>query len=155
MAYAGDPRFKFSHPIRVRFRDTDSQGVVNYANYYFFFAEAIFEYYRTMGCSLKQLNDAGYDLVVAHSEADYKGGARLEELLQVWTRVASVRRSSIGNEHIIAAEDGRPLVYGRVTQVVVDLHTGRPTEVPEFLREALRRMEGADLNEAACPGGSS
>ncbi len=147
MSFAGDPRFKHRHQIRVRFRDTDSQGVVNYANYYFFFAEAIFEYYRDLGIPLRQLNAEGLDLTCVHSEADYRDNAGLEELLTVYSRVAWVGRSSLGNEHIVVGEDGRLLVKGAVTQVVIDRQSKQPVPVPEYLRAALREAEGADLAE--------
>lgn len=145
MPYAADPRFKHAHQVRIRFRDTDSQGVVNYANYYFFFAEAIFEYYRDLAVSLRSLNDQGLDMVVAHSGADYLGNAGLESLLTVWTRIARIGRSSLTNEHLVVDEAGRVLVRGKVVQVVVDIATGQVAPVPDQLRGAVRALEGADL----------
>ncbi len=70
---------------RVYYEDTDSLGVVYYANYFKFFERGRTEYLAAHGQDVAELNRAGV-LVVVHSlTATFRKSARLGEMLDVVT----------------------------------------------------------------------
>ena len=86
----------FTLPVRVYYEDTDAGGVVYYANYLKFCERARTEWLRTLGVSQQALIDEqGLAFVVRSVQADYLASARLDDALEVVTRVAMLRRASL------------------------------------------------------------
>ena len=65
---------------RVPYADTDMMGVVYYANYYVMFERARNELMRACGYTYKECEAEGWGLPVTHSECDYRGSAKYDDL---------------------------------------------------------------------------
>ena len=82
--------FRFHHDIRVRFADTDLQGIVFNGNYLTYYDVAWTEYFRAVGFEWRDLLALGVDTVLARSAMVFKSPARFDEILQVHTRVSKI-----------------------------------------------------------------
>lgn len=80
--------------MRVYYEDTDSGGVVYYANYLRFFERARTEWLRSLGVDQQALaHEAGLQFVVRRAEIDFLRGARLDDLLEITVELALRKRT--------------------------------------------------------------
>ena len=87
---------EFSWPVRVYYEDTDSGGVVYYANYLKFMERARTEFLRNLGYEQEQLQQELGILFAVHSvNIQYKKPARFNDELNVITSIASLGKASI------------------------------------------------------------
>jgi acyl-CoA thioester hydrolase len=133
--------FAFSHSLRVRWAEVDRQGIVFNGNYLLYFDVGITEYWRAIGYPYPDaLLSHGSDMFVKKATVEYHAPARYDDVLEVCVRAARIGRSSVqfllelhrGEEHLISGE----IVY-----VNADPATRRSAPVPQFLREAMLRLE--------------
>ena len=127
----------FTLPVRVYYEDTDAGGVVYYANYLKFCERARTEWLRTIGVSQQALIDEqGLAFVVRSVQADYLASARLDDALEVVTRVAMLRRASLLFEQQVMR--GQELLFTtRVLLASIDLHRQKPVAIPASLHALL------------------
>jgi len=124
------------HPIRVYFEDTDAGGMVYYANYLKFAERARTEMLRAAGFNHAQMvAQDGLMLVVRRCTAEYHRSARLDDELQVETRVSGLAGASILLDQVVR-RGTETLVEIAVTIACVTKE-GRATRLPERLREAV------------------
>ncbi len=123
----------FTWPVRVYFEDTDSGGVVYYANYLKFYERARSEWLRTLDISQQSLAQKRQILFVVRNVAvDYHRPAVLDDILCVTLDVAKVRGASIEFEQkIIRTADGVLCSSCRVTVVCIDSRKMKPSAFPE------------------------
>ena len=125
---------------RVIYGDTDSGGVVYYANYLRFFEAGRTEILRANGASYRQLEEKGYILPVVECHTRYKASARYDDLLIVETSVQDVKKMSCRfNHRITRADDQRLLVKGYTVHACVDLQ-GKLIRFPGYFLEKLQRI---------------
>lgn len=77
--------------IRVRYQETDGQARVHHANYFTYFELARTEILRASGMSYRQVEEAGYHLVVAEIGCEYFLPANFDDLLTLRTTVVRVK----------------------------------------------------------------
>jgi acyl-CoA thioester hydrolase len=131
----GRGRHRF--PVRVYFEDTDAGGVVYYANYLKFADRARTEMMREAGAAHSaMIEERGLTLVVSRCEADYMAAARLDDLLEVESRITGFGGATVDAEQIIR-RDGSDLVRIRVRLACVN-RAGRPARLPNDLRELFK-----------------
>ncbi len=148
----------FIWPVRVYYEDTDSGGVVYYANYLKFMERARTEWLRDCGLEQDELiRDADVLFAVRAAQIDYLRSARFNDGLLVSVRCRELRRASLSFEQCIhrvtdgydMAEPGRRITeqeYARITNDDTPLCTAhikvaclrastlRPCPIPEFLK---------------------
>ncbi len=131
---------EFIFPIRVYYEDTDSGGVVYYANYLKFMERARTEYLRSLGFEQDELiaND-GVIFAVRSVTVDYLKPARFNQLLNVSTQLAEIGKASLLFAQRVELASGDPshiLCAGHVKIASLDARTLRPTAIPpRLLRE--------------------
>lgn len=136
------PPFKYSALARVWFSDTDAQGVVYYGRYLPYFDHARTEYHRHLG----GLSVPGCEFVMRASAVEYHAPARFDDLIEAFVRVRRIGRTSVTYEcAAYRLPDETLMVTAQQTLVLIDVATRQPTPVPDELREALRALEGEDL----------
>jgi acyl-CoA thioester hydrolase len=83
---------------RVDYSETDQQGVVYHARYLVWLDVARTEHLRVNGMSYRDLETAGYRLVVSELTIRYRQPARYDDPVRVraWVRSAESRRVSFG-----------------------------------------------------------
>ena len=126
--------------IRVYYEDTDSGGVVYYANYLRFLERARTEFLRERGIEVAAYHKEGIIFVVAHVDASYRSPARYNDLLEVETWVSEVKKMSCRfNHRIIRKDDGQLLVKGHTVHACVD-RQGKLTPFPAYFLETLKKI---------------
>jgi acyl-CoA thioester hydrolase len=87
---------EFSWPVRVYYEDTDSGGVVYYANYLKFMERARTELLRSIGYQQDQLQqELGIIFAVHSANIRYKKPARFNDELNVVTSISALGKASI------------------------------------------------------------
>jgi acyl-CoA thioester hydrolase len=122
--------------VRVYYEDTDAAGIVYHANYLRFAERGRTELLRSLGYDHGRLAGThGLVFAVVRCEIDFVRPARLDDLLQVRTRVVAIRGARLELAQLVMREDA---VVARVTVTlaVVDVATMRPGRVPDELRRA-------------------
>lgn len=126
------------HRFRVIYGDTDSGGVVYYANYLRYFEAARTEFMRDRAISYKEIEAQGFILPVVECHVRYKASARYDDLLLVETSLTEVKsRTCRFDYRVIRENDTKMLAQGFTTHAIVDLK-GRLTKFPEMLLGTLR-----------------
>ena len=122
----------FFHKLKVYYEDTDSGGIVYYANYLKFLERARTESLVTLGFNNKKIKeDFGSLIIVKSCNIEYKISALLEDELSIRSFVKSVTRTSFFmNQFISRAED--LIVEAKVHLVFVNSE-GRPMRIPDSL----------------------
>ncbi len=127
------------HAVRVYYEDTDAAGVVYYANYLRFAERARSEMLHAMGFSASRLTaETGVAIVVRWCEVDYFAPARLDDTLEIHTRVLAVEGAKLNLEQIVRC-GGRDLTRMRLRLVSVS-REGRPVRLPADLHDALNAL---------------
>lgn len=79
--------FQFFHTLRVRYAESDPQGIVFNANYLVYFDVAITEYFRAHGLPYgESISTHEIDFHVIHTSIDYKAQAHFDEELQIFVK---------------------------------------------------------------------
>src|SRR5437588_7716546 len=105
--------------VRVRYAETDRMGLLHHANYLVYFEQGRVELLRAQGRSYKDLEDAGYLLVLTKVEVRYRRPARYDDELTVRTSV--VRTTAVRIDHRYEVLRGGELVAeGSSTLACVD-----------------------------------
>ncbi len=87
---------EFSWPVRVYYEDTDSGGVVYYANYLKFMERARTELLRSIGFEQDKIQqELGILFAVFSASIQYKKPARFNDELDVITSITSLGKASI------------------------------------------------------------
>ena len=126
-------------PLRVFYEDTDAAGIVYYANYLKFTERARTELLRLVGLSHSRLlAEEGLTFAVKRCALDYIAPARLDDEVEVHTRILSVGGASLNVEQIVC-RDGHDLVRTRIRIACVD-GEGRARRLSARVRDTLERF---------------
>jgi acyl-CoA thioester hydrolase len=135
--------FPFTTRVRVRFADTDAQGVAHNAAYLVWFEVARVEYLRAYAGGYQALRDLGVEALVLESYCRYRVPARFDDVLDVHARCLDVRGARFRYEYAIVRDDGELMADGWTAHACVDSATLRPTRVPDWLASAIRSGESS------------
>ena len=120
----------FFHKLKVYYEDTDSGGVVYYANYLKFLERARTEALFSIGYSNKKIKDTyGSLIIVKACNIEYKKSANLEDELTVRSFVKSITKTSFFMNQIITKADDI-IVEAQVHLVFVNTD-GKPVKIPD------------------------
>jgi acyl-CoA thioester hydrolase len=123
------------HPVRVYIEDTDSGGIVYYANYLRFAERGRTEMLRHVGIShAEMIAQDGLVLAVRRCEVDYRQPAKLDDALVVESQVTEIGGASLTLAQRVC-RDGVELVSLKV--VIVCIKGGKATRLPDSMRRAL------------------
>ena len=127
----------FFHKVKVYYEDTDSGGVVYYANYLKFLERARTEALFSIGFSNKKVQDTFDSLIIVKScNIDYKKSAHLEDQLTVRSFVKSISKTSFFMNQIIT-KDKEVIVEAQVHLVFVN-KDGKPVKIPDEIYSKFR-----------------
>lgn len=129
--------------LRVRYAETDAQGVVYHANYLVYMEVGRSALARERGLPYGGLEARGVNLLVVRAELAYKASARYDDPLLVRTRVREARGKLVTFEYRIEHEEsGRLLVTGETGHVCVD-GDFKAMELPSWARDLLTGVAAA------------
>ena len=127
----------FSFPVKVYYEDTDSGGVVYYANYLKFTERARTNMIQELGFKLNQLKD-DYDclFIVKKVNCEYLQSTKLEDILEVHSKIIQVKNASFELEQNIF-RDNKIIFQSNIIMVCVNTE-GKPKKIPENIASLLR-----------------
>ncbi|MCW8905820.1 MAG: tol-pal system-associated acyl-CoA thioesterase [Sedimenticola sp.] len=126
---------EFLWPVRVYYEDTDSGGVVYYANYLKFMERGRTEWLRSLGFEQDELREKeGILFAVRKVEVDYLSPARFNDALLVSVEIQSRGKASLVFRQEIRSEaDGGVLCRGAVKVACLDQSGFHPVPIPTAL----------------------
>jgi len=127
----------FSWPLRVYYEDTDSGGVVYYANYLRYFERARTEWLRSFGLNQDKLaQEEGLIFVVRRALLDFVRPARLDDMLEV-----TVEPLKVARVYVDLAQEARcgtqVLTRAEIRVACLNRRGFRPVAMPQILRDSL------------------
>jgi acyl-CoA thioester hydrolase len=123
--------------MRVYYEDTDAGGIVYYANYLKFAERARTELLRSQGIENGELmRDDRVVFAVRECHADYIKPAKLDDALEVRTRVTEISGASLRMAQDVV-RDGNILVVMNVQLACMDIDTGNPKRLPNVVKDRL------------------
>ena len=133
---------RFCWPVRVYYEDTDSGGVVYYANYLKFMERARTERLRAAGFEQDQLRQDQGILFTVHSiRVDFKRPAVFNDELVVSAEISEQRRASLTFfQEISRAGEHDVLCSGHIRIACVDAHSFKAKAIPDFISSELMRV---------------
>ncbi|PKM45912.1 MAG: tol-pal system-associated acyl-CoA thioesterase [Gammaproteobacteria bacterium HGW-Gammaproteobacteria-1] len=127
----------FDWPVRVYYEDTDSGGLVYYANYLKFMERARSEWLRSLGFEQDALiRDAAVIFAVRSVQVEYLRPARFNDALTVSAAVVQSGGASITFAQEVRRGD-EVLCSGTVKIASLDAVTLRPKPVPAQIAAAI------------------
>jgi acyl-CoA thioester hydrolase len=130
--------------VRVRYQETDTMSVVYYGNYLTYFEVGRVEYLRQRGLPMSQV-DRQVRLPVVEARVKYLKPARLDDLLEVTTRVSERKRASFRFAYRIRNEADEVVATGTTLHACLDPATSAMIPIPDWLRAV---MPDDDLDPA-------
>tara|TARA_Y100000992_G_scaffold278107_1_gene223411 strand:+ start:212 stop:634 length:423 start_codon:yes stop_codon:yes gene_type:complete len=120
----------FFYKLKVYYEDTDTGGVVYYANYLKFLERARTEALFSIGFSNTKIKKEFNSLIIVKScNIEYKKSAQLEDELIVRSFVKSITKTSFFMNQIIT-KDEETIVEAQVHLVFVN-QVGKPLKIPD------------------------
>jgi acyl-CoA thioester hydrolase len=141
-------KFRHKYQVRVRNFEVDSQGIVHNAIYLEYCEIGRVEYVRELGIKLLPTGifDNEIKINVKRNEINYESPARLDELVDVYTRISYIKNSSFCFEHLlINSATGDIYVLQKSVQVNLNPQTGKPEKLPDHLRKVIIDFEGSNV----------
>ena len=138
----------FSTDARVRFAETDAQGIAHNSNYLVWFEVARVAYLERYAGGYQRLRELGIEALVLETYVRYAQPARFDDRLVVHARCADVKGARFRFEYSIERA-GEVIADGWTAHATVDAQTLRPTRVPTWLAESIAsagRPEAARLS---------
>jgi acyl-CoA thioester hydrolase len=126
----------FQWQVRVYYEDTDSGGVVYYANYLRFMERARTEWMRELGFEQDRLlQDSGLLFAVRSASLEFTAAARFNDLLDVTAAVAQRGHASLTFRQEITRHDAPldVLCSGRVKIACLDAASFKPQPIPDAI----------------------
>ena len=122
----------FFHKIKVYYEDTDSGGVVYYANYLKFLERARTEALFSLGFSNKKIKQKFSSLIIVKScNINYKKPSYLEDELTIRSFIKSVTKISFFMNQII--NKGNDIIAESQIHLVFINDKGKPIKIPQVI----------------------
>jgi acyl-CoA thioester hydrolase len=141
--FAAVEGFRFATELRVRFSETDAQGIANNAVYLNWFEVARVAYLARFGGGYRGMIEQGFEALTLETHVRYRAPCRFDDLLRIHARVAGLRGARFRFEYLLErlANGGEPVADGWTSHATVDARTLRPLRVPGWLVEAIEAAE--------------
>lgn len=132
--------YRFSTELKVRFSETDAQGVAHHAAYFDWLEIARIEYLARFEGGYPALRAQGIDATTLEAYVRYLAPARFDDLLVVQARCGDLRGARFRFDYAIEC-DAERVAEGWTTHACVDSRTLRPTRLPAWLKKAIATAE--------------
>ena len=132
----------FRWPVRVYYEDTDTGGIVFYANYLKFFERARTEWLRAAGVAQQALAEQAHRMFVVKSTTiDYHAPAKLDDCLEITVEVEKLGRASVNFRQeawLTGRNEALLLCSGSIRVGCVDTQSLRPATIPDEVNARIR-----------------
>jgi len=128
--------------FRVRYAETDGQGIVYSSHYLVWFEIGRTEWCRRAGIEYRKLEEDGYLLVVTDVSCRYLSPARYDDEVVIRTRLTSGNRRQLRFGYDLRLlTTGRRIATGTTTHLWLD-RAGNTTVLPPKLRQLFEPDSG-------------
>ena len=132
--------FRFATEVRVRFAETDAQGVAHHAVYLVWFEIARIDYLARFRGGYPKLRAEGIEALTTEVHVRYVSPARFDDRLTVRCACGDLRGARFRFDYAVE-RDGQKLADGWTLHACVDAETRRPTRLPFWLVEEIATAE--------------
>ena len=122
--------------VQVRYAETDQMGVVYHANYLIWFEIGRTNYMMEKGYHYSNMEAQGLFLPVSEASMRLIAPAKYGDVLDIVTRLESVKSRKITFEYKIKKDDAL-LVNGSTAHICLN-KAGKPTVIPQWIRDRLQ-----------------
>ncbi len=141
------PADGFSHAteLRVRFAETDAQGIAHNAAYLVWYEVARVDYLARFAGGYNRIREQGVEALTTETHVRYLGAVRFDDRLRINVRCGELRGARFRFDYVIErlTDDGAETVAdGWTLHATVDRGTLRPTRLPAWLKDAIDAAEG-------------
>jgi acyl-CoA thioester hydrolase len=134
--------FTFSTELRVRFAETDAQGIVHNSNYLVWFEVARVAYLERYAGGYQHLRDEGVEALVLEAHVRFLEPAVFDDVVVLHARCGEVKGARFKFEYALE-RGGTTIADGWTAHATVDATTLRPTRIPTWLAEAIASAESS------------
>jgi acyl-CoA thioester hydrolase len=134
--------FGFQTDVKVRFAETDAQGIAHHAVYLVWFEVARIDYLARFRGGYPELQAEGIEALTLSANVTYRAPARFDDHLVIGARCRGVRGARFTFEYRVE-RDGELMAEGSTGHACADAATLRPTRVPRWLVDAIAKAEPA------------
>jgi acyl-CoA thioester hydrolase len=134
--------FGFSTEVKVRFAETDAQGIAHHAVYLVWFEIARIEYLARFRGGYRELQAEGIEALTLDASVTYRATARFDDRLTIQARCGEVRGARFRFDYRVEREE-ELIAEGSTGHACADAQTLRPTRVPAWLAEEIATAEAA------------
>ncbi|MCL4478887.1 MAG: acyl-CoA thioesterase [Deltaproteobacteria bacterium] len=134
--------FNFKVQVRVRFVESDAQGIVNNGAYMTYLEVGRIEFFRKAGISIKDRTKYGVDFVLVEAWIQYKSPARVDDLLNIHVRIKEIKERTFTMEYEITdSEDNDRLIAKAYTiSAVIDPKIMKSCPIPENIKGMIKSI---------------
>ena len=122
----------FTHVVRVRFAETDAQGIAHHASYVVWLEEARVAHLAAVAGGYAAIRERGIEALTTGIELTYERGAVFDDVLTIHIRCAEARGARFRYEYVVE-RDGERIATGSTRHATVDAVSRRPVRVPDWL----------------------
>ena len=131
----------FQYTFKIYYEDTDSGGVVYYANYLKFIERARTEMINELGFTLTTLlKDYDRLFLVKKIECDYIEPCKLEDRLNIQSKVLVLKNASFELEQNLLKQN-KIIFRSKIVMVCVNSQ-GAPSKIPNELHSLMKNKDG-------------
>ena len=132
--------FRFETEVRVRFAETDAQGVAHNSAYLVWYEVARIEYLARFRGGYKDIQADGYEALTTEAHVRYLRPVFFDDRITINARITEVRGARFRYEYVLERE-GETVADGWTQHAVVDRVSFKPTRVPAWLVEEIEKAE--------------
>ena len=126
----------FIYKFKIYYEDTDSGGIVYYANYLKYLERARSEAIYSLGLTNTNLQKDHDTLIIVKScNIEYKKPAKFEDELEIISSILSKTKTSFTMLQIIKKNE--EIISEATVQLVTVNKEGKPIKIPEILNNLL------------------
>ena len=126
----------FKYKFKIYYEDTDSGGIVYYANYLKYLERARSEAIYSLGLTNTNLQKDHDTLIIVKScNIEYKKPAKFEDELEIISSILSKTKTSFTMLQIIKKNE--EIISEATVQLATVNKEGKPIKIPEILKNLL------------------
>lgn len=119
----------------VSYGETDTMGVLYYAEYLHIYERARSLFIRERGMSYAEVEKKGIILPVREAQSRYRSPVRFDDEILVRVGISQWKRASMRFVYEVWNKDKTVLHATGMTEHAAINHDGRPVRVPDWLKE--------------------
>jgi acyl-CoA thioester hydrolase len=135
-------QFHSSYDVRVRFAETDAQGIAHHASYVVWLEVARVAYWAEHAGGYRGIQEQGLEALTTSLHVDYRAPVGFDDVLTVYVRCVGVKGARFRFEYRVERDDELSAT-AETWHATVDAESHAPTRVPPWFVEAIARAERA------------